>query len=174
MAGQIDFTRHPGLPQRGNIEALCKRWCACTASLAMNWRWSLSSTGAPDDSYLRSPPACPRHPSARSFLLLSRTSVPSRPSAAGLAAGQGEYFAVMAADLQEPPELIPPVCQAATRGAVRRCGWDAEPVAPIPWGSRMASALFWGFFRRCIQREIPTGGVDVLAARVPCAITCCA
>jgi glycosyltransferase involved in cell wall biosynthesis len=66
----------------------------------------------------------------------------------------------MAADLQEPPELILQFAKLLRDGkcdvAVGRRTGRADPL-----GSRMASALFWSFFRRCIQREIPTGGVDV-------------
>jgi glycosyltransferase involved in cell wall biosynthesis len=66
----------------------------------------------------------------------------------------------MAADLQEPPELILQFAKLLREGQCdvvvgRRTG-RADPL-----GSRMASALFWGFFRRCVQRETPTGGVDV-------------
>jgi glycosyltransferase involved in cell wall biosynthesis len=116
--------------------------------------------GSPDDSYLRLSASLPMAPFRSQLLLLSRNFGSFAAIRAGLAASQGEFFAVMAADLQEPPELIFQFAKLLREGkcdvAVGRRTGRADPLR-----SRMASALFWGFFRRCIQREIPTGGVDV-------------
>src|SRR5690606_21462141 len=32
-----------------------------------------------------------------------------------------------------------------------------------PAGSRTASRLYWAFYRRVVQRDMPSGGVDILA-----------
>lgn len=80
----------------------------------------------------------------------------------GLATARGRLFAVMAADLQEPPELIleffnvldADQCDVAV--GVRNTRND-------PSGSKLASKLFWGLYRRLVVKEIPEGGVDVFA-----------
>jgi glycosyltransferase involved in cell wall biosynthesis len=79
---------------------------------------------------------------------------------AGLAAGTGDHFAVMAADLQEPPELIVEFSRRLTAGTCdvvvgQRTG-RSDPLL-----ARASSAMFWRFYRRFIQPEVPEGGVDV-------------
>lgn len=78
----------------------------------------------------------------------------------GLAAAKGEYFAVMAADLQEPPELVMNFfrqlkdnqCDIAV--GVRAAREDG-------FLSTLASRLFWGLYRKLAQPEMPRGGVDM-------------
>ena len=66
----------------------------------------------------------------------------------------------MAADLQEPPELI---VEFARRLAVGDCdvviGQRTGRADPLL--SRLLSGAFWKFYRALIQPEIPAGGVDV-------------
>jgi hypothetical protein len=78
----------------------------------------------------------------------------------GLSVARGSYFAVMAADLQEPLELVEEFFRSLM----------AEPVDVVvgvranredPLCSRLSSGLFWGVYRRFVQREMPPGGVDV-------------
>lgn len=78
----------------------------------------------------------------------------------GLRAAKGEYFSVIAADLQEPPDLLVAFVEklhADTTDIVVgvREGRDD------PATSRLAANIFWGFYRRLIVRDIPSGGVDV-------------
>jgi glycosyltransferase involved in cell wall biosynthesis len=80
----------------------------------------------------------------------------------GLLHAGGRYVGVMAADLQEPPELM---LEFFSRLASDRAdvvigtrGRRADPGA-----SAFASRIFWGLYRRLVQREMPSGGVDVFA-----------
>jgi hypothetical protein len=66
----------------------------------------------------------------------------------------------MAADLQEPPELMKGFFEALRSGdcdvAVgRRLGRED------PWLERVLASTFWGLYRRFVQPEVPPGGVDV-------------
>lgn len=78
----------------------------------------------------------------------------------GLVAARGEYFGVMAADLQEPPELLVTFfeslladeCDVAV--GTRQSRQD-------PFLSRVASSVFWGIYRRLVVPDMPEGGVDV-------------
>jgi len=80
--------------------------------------------------------------------------------AAGLEAGRGDWFAVMAADLQEPPELIARFFDMLSSGS-------AEIVLGVrnsrsdPWLSELGSTLFWSAYRRFVIPDMPPGGVDV-------------
>ncbi len=79
---------------------------------------------------------------------------------AGLHMGTGEYFAVLAADLQEPPELVEQFLEALQRG-------EADVVFGVrvrradPWLSELFSNLFWYLYRRFVVKNMPKGGVDI-------------
>lgn len=78
----------------------------------------------------------------------------------GLQAAQGEYFAVMAADLQEPPELLIAFFKSLTANECdivigTRTGRNDPPL------SRLTANLFWGLYRRLIVPDMPSGGVDI-------------
>jgi glycosyltransferase involved in cell wall biosynthesis len=78
----------------------------------------------------------------------------------GLALARGKWLAVMAADLQEPPELITQFFCKLNRGECDlivgvRTGRADPPL------TRFFSRLYWWLYRRLIMRQIPAGGVDV-------------
>ncbi|MGY3232355.1 glycosyltransferase involved in cell wall biosynthesis [Luteibacter sp. HA06] len=79
----------------------------------------------------------------------------------GLAEATGHYFGVMAADLQEPPELVVEFFRALEADECdvalgTRVGRKNDPTL-----SRLASSAFWSIYRRLIVRDMPEGGVDV-------------
>lgn len=78
----------------------------------------------------------------------------------GLQHGRGTYFAVIAADLQEPPELLLDFLRALHLGDVEvAVGRRTERDDPL--ASELSARLFWGLYRRLIISDIPPGGVDV-------------
>lgn len=81
---------------------------------------------------------------------------------AGLAAADGPLVAVMAADLQEPPELVTRAFDAL---AAEDCDvvFGQRMARSDPWPGRLMSAAFWALYRRFVQPEVPPGGVDVFA-----------
>lgn len=94
------------------------------------------------------------------LVLLTRNFGSFAAIRAGLETGTAEYFAVMAADLQEPPELILKMHETLQQG-------EADVVVGVresrsePWPSRLASHAFWWLYRRYILPQIPPGGVDI-------------
>lgn len=118
--------------------------------------------GSPDRSYEILREALPKQAYASRLVLLSRNFGSFAAIRAGMEAGNGEYFAVMAADLQEPPELVLEMNRLLHEGktdvvvAVRE--GRADPLL-----TRLPAALFWGLYRRFVVPEIPSGGVDVFA-----------
>ncbi len=80
----------------------------------------------------------------------------------GLAQARGECMAVMAADLQEPPELVTEFFRVLGEGrhdvAVGTRASRADPLA-----GKMASGLFWRLYRSLVQPEMPAAGVDMFA-----------
>lgn len=78
----------------------------------------------------------------------------------GMILARGHYIAVMAADLQEPPELMIEF--------FRRLGSGDVDVVAGQRASRdddgaQAAKLYWRLYRRFVFGEIPAGGVDVFA-----------
>ena len=79
---------------------------------------------------------------------------------AGLQRGRGDYFAVLAADLQEPPELILQFHQLMLEDRADIVLGDRQR-RDDPAASRMFSGIFWGLMRRFVMPDMPVGGVDV-------------
>ena len=80
--------------------------------------------------------------------------------AAGLAAGRGDYFAVMAADMQEPPDLILRFFQLLQSGRAD-VTFGHRVGRADPWASRVLSESFWRLYRRFVVKDMPRGGIDV-------------
>lgn len=78
----------------------------------------------------------------------------------GLGVARGQYIGVMAADLQEPPELMEAFFEEMITGEVDVAIGRRE-ARHDPGASALMSRLFWAFYRRWIIKDIPAGGVDV-------------
>lgn len=80
----------------------------------------------------------------------------------GMAAARGDYIAVMAADLQEPPELVEQFFQhLATDAFDIAVGTRVGRADPLT--TTLLSRAFWSAYRRWVHKEIPPGGVDIFA-----------
>ena len=87
-------------------------------------------------------------------------SAPTRPSCTGLKAGTGPYFGMIAADLQEPPELlISFLADLVTNAQDVVVGTRATREDPLV--SQIFANWFWSFYRAMVNPEIPRGGVDL-------------
>ena len=83
----------------------------------------------------------------------------------GLAAATGKRFAVMAADLQEPPELVLSFFETLRNGeADLVCGTRRD--RDDPSGSKLAAQTFWRLYRLLVQPEVPAGGVDMFGCNL--------
>lgn len=118
--------------------------------------------GSPDDSLRLLAERLPRADFPAQLLALSRNFGSFAAIRAGLEAARGERFAVMAADLQEPPGLILDfdhiLCAGEHDLVVGRRTSREDPLS-----ARLASRAFWCLYRRFVQPEVPPGGVDVFA-----------
>jgi polyisoprenyl-phosphate glycosyltransferase len=80
----------------------------------------------------------------------------------GLEIATGPYFAVMAADLQEPADLVVEFFRILSRDEAdvvfgQRTG-RKDPAMQMA-----ASNLFWWAYRKLVLRDMPPGGVDIFA-----------
>ena len=94
------------------------------------------------------------------LVVLSRNFGSFAAIRAGLEHAEGDYFTVIAADLQEPPTLIPAFVAALSAGDVDLVLGKREGRAD-PLTSRITAAVFWRIYRRWVQPSMPLGGVDV-------------
>jgi len=97
----------------------------------------------------------------RSLLIsLSRNFGSFSAIKAGLERGGGEYLAVLAADLQEPPDLILQFFEVLRKGEADIV-FGCRAKRSDPWVATVFSNLFWVLFRKFVIPDIPKGGVDV-------------
>lgn len=99
-------------------------------------------------------------PMPAQLIRLSRNFGSFAAISAGLANASGDYCAAIAADLQEPPELVLEFLKKMRSGEAeivfgKRSGRDD------PAMSRLASNTFWGLYRWLVNPDIPAGGVDI-------------
>ena len=79
----------------------------------------------------------------------------------GLSAAKGPFFAVMAADLQEPPELVVEFFESLARDEADVAIGTRLSRGGDPFITRITSGTYWWIYRRFVQPEMPPGGVDV-------------
>ncbi len=102
----------------------------------------------------------PQFPLRTQLLSLSRNFGSFAAVAAGLERARGECISVMAADLQEPPELVLQFFDALGSGRADIV-FGVRVRRSDPWLSEIASNAFWFLFRKLVIKDIPPGGVDV-------------
>ncbi len=118
--------------------------------------------GSPDRSYPVLREALPRQSFRSKLVLLSRNFGSFAAIRAGLAEASGDFLAVLAADLQEPPELILRFRELLLAGDCDVVLATREGRAD-PLFSRWSSGAFWWFYRKVVQPRMPPGGLDVFA-----------
>ncbi len=116
--------------------------------------------GSPDQSYalLRATLSDLRFPAQ--ILVHSRNFGSFPAIRTGLIAARGDFFGVMAADLQEPPELLIAFFKAL-EGNECDVTIGTRTSRNDPLMPRIASGMFWGLYRRLVVHDMPEGGVDV-------------
>jgi glycosyltransferase involved in cell wall biosynthesis len=150
----------PVYGNRDSLPALIDRLVELDESREGRLEAVLVVDGSPDDSLqvLRRLLADGRL--ASQVLALSRNFGSFSAIRAGLAVARGDYIAVMAADLQEPVDVVDSFFDALAADECdialgERIGRDD------PATSAGASRLYWRLYQRFINPDIPTGGVDI-------------
>jgi glycosyltransferase involved in cell wall biosynthesis len=116
--------------------------------------------GSPDDSLdiLRTALADSALPAQ--LVSLSRNFGSFSAIRAGLPLARGKFIGVMAADLQEPPEVLEAFFDSLEAGecdvALGQRSGRKDPAV-----SSVSSRIYWSLYRRLINREIPSGGIDI-------------
>lgn len=116
--------------------------------------------GSPDNCYQILKDNLPKQKYASKIILLSRNFGELSAIRTGLQVANGDYFASMSADLQEPIELIVNFFKTLKN----------EPVDVVvgvresredPIITKIFATVFWYLYKKFIIKELPKGGVDV-------------
>ncbi len=150
----------PVYKNEGSIPDLLIAIEGLNTKLAGNFEAIFVIDGSPDRCYEILRERLPKQRFQSQLVLLSRNFGSFPAIRVGLQAGRGDRFAVMAADLQEPPELVIKMnTQLLTHHYDVVLG--VREGRDDPFLSRLASKAFWNLYRRYVVTEIPEGGVDV-------------
>jgi polyisoprenyl-phosphate glycosyltransferase len=116
--------------------------------------------GSPDTSYAILRSLLPDRYMCSQLICLSRNFGSFAAIRTGLARANGRNFAVMAADLQDPPETIIKFFNVlATEPIDVVVG--ARATRDDPKLTRLFSNAYWFVYRKFIIPELPPGGVDI-------------
>lgn len=118
--------------------------------------------GSPDESVTILEARLPTAPFRSQLLVHARNFGSFAAIRTGLQAATGSYFGMIAADLQEPPELLVAFLENLVAGS-------ADIVVGVresrddPALTKMSANLFWRTYKALVMRDIPEGGVDLFA-----------
>jgi glycosyltransferase involved in cell wall biosynthesis len=150
----------PVYKNEANIPCLLQTLAAMNAELNGEMEAVFVVDGSPDQSYALLHEAIDNCSFPAQLLVHSRNFGSFPAIRTGLNVARGDFFGVMAADLQEPPELL-----IAFFKALEADECDVAIGSRIgrndPLSSRIASAIFWGLYKRLVVHDMPSGGVDV-------------
>lgn len=143
-----------------SIPRLISALCTMHEQLSAQLEVVFVVDGSPDNSFGLLKEALPGLPFGAQLVAHSRNFGSFPAIRTGLAHAKGNFFGVMAADLQEPPELLVEFFQTLSS---HECDVTigTRSARSDPFMSRLASSIFWGLYRRLVVKDMPEGGVDV-------------
>lgn len=151
------------VPVYGNEDSLPDLLAAVTKlneNLSGQFETVFVVDASPDNCYMLLRQQLPQQSFRSQLVLLSRNFGSFSAIRMGLQFARGQRYAVMAADLQEPPELVLQMDAILRRD-------EADVVVGVregrsdPLASRLMSGAFWWLYRKYVMADIPAGGVDM-------------
>jgi polyisoprenyl-phosphate glycosyltransferase len=150
----------PVYRNEANLDRLLAELVKLNSSLEGEFEVVFVVDGSPDRCLQILREKLPLLPVRTRLLSLSRNFGSFAAIAAGLESARGSNLAVMAADLQEPPELILRFFEILSAGRADIV-FGVRGGRSDPWLSEIASNLFWFLYRKLVIKDIPRGGVDI-------------
>lgn len=145
-----------------NINSLLERLLDIAPQIESSFEVVFVVDGSPDDSFELLTEALVTFPLPSQLILHSRNFGSFAAIRTGMAHAKGRHLAAMAADLQEPPELIVDFFRILEAGVADVVVGRREKRAD-PAMTRASSSAFWRIYRRFIFPDMPEGGVDIFA-----------
>lgn len=152
----------PVYKNEGNISALLAAMDKLLGSFNRRTEVVFVIDGSPDRSYELLRVRLPSFPYPTQLIRHSRNFGSFQATRTGMEAARGSLIAVMAADLQEPIELVARFFAMLDAGEADVIFGTREH-RDDPWISRLFSHVFWSVYRYFVNRDMPEGGVDCFA-----------
>ena len=140
-----------------SIPRLAERLRATAASSDCDFEVIFVDDGSADPSWERINEATRNWPAARG-IRLTRNFGSQMAIRAGLSDATGDVAAVLSADLQEPPELLPKLIEAWRAGATTALA--VRRSRPESWSTKTASRMYYKTLRALALSTMPDGGFD--------------
>ncbi len=140
-----------------SLPRLAERLRSIAASADFDVEVLFVDDGSGDGSWARIEEIARAWPCARG-IRLTRNFGSQMAIAAGLREARGEAAAVLSADLQEPPELLPDLVDAWRKGATAVLA--VRKSRPEGWTTRAAAGVYYRTLRRLALSHMPLGGFD--------------
>jgi glycosyltransferase involved in cell wall biosynthesis len=153
----------PAFNERENLPTLHHRLLAVLANLEIDWKWLVVDDHSSDGTFEVIRHLCENDPRIRG-VRLSRNFGSHAAIACGIDRAVGECVVVLAADLQDPPELIPTLLARWREGS--RVVWAARSQREGESAATIAfSRLYYWVMRRIVGLSaIPPAGADFFLA----------
>lgn len=149
----------PVFKNEKNISQLINDLATLSNELDAELKVTFVVDGSPDYSYEAIKRELPRANFSSKLLVLSRNFGSVIAVKAGLSCSNADYFAVMAADSQEPIELYIEFLHKLIEGYDIVIG---ERSSRVDSGSvKLFATIGWWIYKNLIFKELPRGGVDV-------------
>ncbi|MGI8677504.1 MAG: glycosyltransferase family 2 protein [Jatrophihabitans sp.] len=152
----------PVYGNRDTLPALVSRFTSIQERLDGEFEAVFVIDGSPDDSYAVLRDLLDTGPLRAQLITHSRNFGSYAAIRTGLGSARGDYIAIMAADLQEPPELTLDFFAWLSSGEYD-VGVGARVGRDDPARNSIMSRTFWRGYRRFVMPDIPNGGVDIFA-----------
>ena len=150
----------PVYRNEANLDRLLAELLALRGSATAEFEVVFVVDGSPDRCFEILRERLPTLALRTQLLSLSRNFGSFAAISAGLQRARGSNMAVMAADLQEPPELVLQFFEALGSGRTDIV-FGVRGGRSDPWLSELASNAFWFLYKKFVIPDIPRGGVDV-------------
>ena len=149
----------PAFNEARSIPALHERLAAVLSGLDVQWDWIVVDDHSRDGTWAALQELAAREPRLKA-IRLARNSGSHAAFACGLLHARGDCAAVLAADLQDPPETLPALLEKWRAGAkivwAVREGREGESAA-----TKGFARLYYGIMRRFVGiSEMPATGAD--------------
>lgn len=152
----------PAFNEAGNLRDLHVRIAKAVDSLGLTFEWIVVDDGSRDATYDTLRQLAVEDPSVRG-MRLSRNFGSHAAIACGLHAASGRAAVLLAADLQDPPELLAPLVDAWTGGA--QIVWAVRRRRAGAQGSNLGFArVYYWLMRRVAGLDMPPEGADCFLA----------
>jgi len=148
----------PAFNESTNLRALHERLAATAAALGVEWEWLIVDDHSRDDTFAVIQALAHADPRVRG-LRLARNSGSHIAIMCALRHVSGDAAVLLAADLQDPPELMVEMIDRWRQGA--QVVWAVRRQRPGDRSHQGFAAIYYWIMRRLVgMREMPATGAD--------------